>query len=429
MLVHLHIRHFAIIDSSELELSSGMTALTGETGAGKSILLDALGLIIGARASSDSVQQGKNRADITASFNIEAISEVTNWLEAHNLDAEGECIIRRTVSASGKSRATVNDVPVSVQLLRELGEKLVSIHGQHAHQRLAKASEQRTLLDAFAGGNQLSSVATAFEHWQIADTACKDHAQNALAREQRHDLLSFQLREFDELDIGSASVTEIESEHRWLASAERIRLLGDDVLELLDAQALPALTQCSTPLAELVSIDERLRESLDLIESAAIQTSEAMLSVRSHVSDLEHDDARLNWLDEKLKVIHRLTRKHQCDARELVTIENELREEYEHLTDPAQSEEELQLERDRLREAFDKASARLSRHRKKYARQLSEAVTQSMQDLNMSGGSFEIRVSTETSDPTPTGTDTIEFLVCPNPGNALAPLSRVASGG
>lgn len=429
MLTHLHIRHFAIIDASELELSGGMTALTGETGAGKSILLDALGLITGARATADSVQQGQNRADITATFNLEALPDVVQWLADNELDADDECIIRRTLNASGKSRATINDVPVSVQLLRTLGEQLVNIHGQHAHQKLAGATEQRVLLDNFAGTSQADKVAKAFNAWQLADTACENHARDAAAREQRLDLISFQLREFDELDIGSKSFEDIESEHRWLANADRILSLGNDVLSAIDDKAYPALNQSLTPLSELVGIDERLRESLDLIESASIQVAEATQSVQHLISQLDHDDARLTWLDQKLSVLHRLSRKHQCDANELSETENRLREEYEQLADPALSVDELLRERDALRHVFDQEAAKLTRHRKKHASKLSATITKSMQNLNMQGGVFEISVTSDKAEPSPHGVDSIEFLVSSNPGVSPANLSKVASGG
>ena len=429
MLTHLHIRHFAIIDATEIELTPGMTALTGETGAGKSILLDALGLVLGARASADSVQQGQSRAVITASFAIEQLPDVSRWLEQQELDAQQECIVRRTINANGKSRATVNDVPVSVQLLKELGEKLVNIHGQNAHQKLGKTSEQRQLLDAYAKGSQLSQVKQAYEDWHRADTACKNQASISAAREQRLDLLSFQLREFDELDIGSTPIADIESEHRWLASADRIMALGNEVLEALDTQASPALTQCTSPLSELVSIDERLRESLDLIESAGIQVAEATSSVRNLVSQLEHDDARLAWLDQKLAAIHRLTRKHHCDVENLASLENTLREEFDELQNPELSLQELELKRAELRKVYDREAAKLSRHRKKHAKRLSESVTESMQLLNMQGGQFEVQVTDKKSMPEASGADTVEFLVSPNPGTCAAALSRIASGG
>lgn len=429
MLTHLHIRHFAIIDSSELELDAGMTALTGETGAGKSILLDALGLVLGARASASSVQQDASRADITASFSLDKLAHVSDWLTKHELDADDECLIRRTLNSNGKSRATINDVPVSAQSLRELGEKLVTIHGQHAYQTMSKPAEQRLLLDEFAGKKQCDSVAKAFIAWHQADAALSTHTQDAIARQQRIDLISFQLQEFDDLDIGQMSIEQIESEHRWLASAEKIIALGAAALEATEDTAYPALSQSIAPIAELVQIDERLRESLDLIESASIQVAEATQLIRASISALEHDDARLGWLDHKLASLHRLAKKHHCDIADLSTVEHTLREEYDALLDPAQGVTQLQNECDVLLDVYQTTAKKLSRHRRKFAKLLAKNITEAMQGLNMTGGVFDIVIETQNNTPRPHGNDNVSFQVSPNPGVSPAPLSKIASGG
>jgi len=429
MLTHLHIRHFAIIDTSEIELDAGMTALTGETGAGKSILLGALGLVLGARANSDSIQQGQKRADITATFTLDALPQLQQWLKDNELDAEEECILRRTLNANGKSRATINDIPVSIQTLSELGKQLVTIHGQHAHQTLGKSTEQRHLLDNVAGTAQLDKVADAYHAWKQASDALLRHESDAQARLQRIDLVSFQLQEFDDLDIGNMAVEDIESEHQWLANADRIMALGNDVLANLDDQAHPALHRSTKPLAELVSMDERLRESLDLVESASIQIAEAAQSVRASLTSLEHDDSRLQWLDQKLGALHRLAKKHQCEMHELAQVEETLRSEYQQLLDPANSSEELARECEALRRRYDTEAAKLSKHRKKHAKSLSKNITQSMQGLSMTGGVFDIDVQSAKDEPRAYGNDTISFLVSPNPGVKPAPLAKVASGG
>lgn len=406
-----------------------MTALTGETGAGKSILLDALSLVLGARASAASVQEGASRADITASFNIDKLSQVSTWLAEHELDTDDECLIRRTLSSNGKSRATINDVPVSVQTLRALGEKLVTIHGQHAYQTMGKPAEQRDLLDQFAKGLQLDRVASAFAAWKHVQDALSSHTQDAVVREQRIDLLNFQLQEFDELEIGQLSIEQIESEHRWLASADRILALGTAALEATDDTAYPALSRSIEPITELVHIDERLRESLDLIESAAIQVSEATQLIRTSLSALEHDDARLGWLDQKLASLHRLAKKHHCEIGDLSSIEHTLREEYDSLLDPAQGATELLRERDALSGVYDSEAKKLTRHRRKFAKELAKTITVAMQELNMVGGVFEIVVDTRTNEPRAHGYDNVSFQVSPNPGVSPAPLSKVASGG
>lgn len=436
MLTHLHIKHFAIIDASELELTSGMSALTGETGAGKSILLDALGLVLGARANIDSIQEGAKRADITASFSLEQLPAVKQWLVEHELEnidddisVANECLIRRTLDKSGKSRATVNDIPVSVQTLRSLGEQLVAIHGQHAFQTMVKPADQRNLLDNFAGRAQLKKVSNAFHAWQDAQAALTEHEQNAQTRAQRIDLLSFQLQEFDDLDIGGAAIADIESEHRWRASSERIMSLSQDTLQAIDDTAYPALTQSIPLLTELVQIDERMREALDLMESACIQVSETTQMVRSSMNNLDHDDNRMAWLDQKLAALHRLSRKHQTDMQRLPELESELREEYDQLLAPEQNQDALKQECEALRSVYDTESAKLTRHRKKKAKLLAKTITDAMQDLSMPGGVFDIAIQTQDNQPHVHGNDVITFMVSPNPGVKPAPLAKIASGG
>jgi DNA repair protein RecN (Recombination protein N) len=436
VLTHLHIKHFAIIDSSELELHSGMTALTGETGAGKSIMLDALGLVLGARASSDSIQQGAKRADISATFSLELLPEVQQWLIQHELDnteidetPSDECLVRRTLDVSGKSRATINDIPVSVQTLRSLGQHLVTIHGQHAYQTMTKASDQRQLLDNFAGGKQLGKVKQAYDAWRLAHDALANSEDNAHAQAQRLDLLSFQLQEFDELDSGATSIADIESEHRWRASSERIMSLSQDTLQAIDDKAYPALMDALPHLTELVQIDERLREALDLVESASIQIAETTQLVSASISRLEHDDNRLDWLDQKLAALHRLAKKHQCEMLELPDRELALRNEHDAITAPEHDTQKLQLECDALRSIYDTEAAKLSRHRKTSAKKLCKKITLAMQGLNMSGGVFDIEIKSDATSPQSFGADSINFLVSPNPGVEPATLSKVASGG
>jgi len=499
MLTHLHIRHFAIIDDSELELADGMTALTGETGAGKSILLGALGLVLGARASSLDVQQGATRAEIAASFRIDARPGVRAWLERHELDSDEDCVLRRTLSANGKSRATVNGTPVSLKMLGELGERLVGIHGQHAHQTLGRAAEQRRLLDAWgaargdgsdaddggsgrtnsakagktparaktaakartaASGKKIAAgkrakkpgaalagasaradaaiapattlvadVAAAHAAWSEADARLSRALDESEGRVQRVDLLRFQLQEFDELDIGATSLAEIESEHRWLANVERLRTLGTDALEALDDGASAALSRALKPLQALVAIDERLREALDLVESASIQTDEATSVLRAEVSALEHDDARLAWLDAKLGQLHALARKHRCETAELADVEQRLRDELDSLTGPGAGVEALETERDaRLGDYLDLAG-RLSARRLHDATALAALVSDAMATLAMDGGRFVVDVTADPSVRSPHGIDTVTFLVSPNPGVDPAPLGRIASGG
>jgi len=391
MLNHIHIRHFAIIDQTELELNPGMTALTGETGAGKSILLDALGQVLGARSSSEHIQQGATRAEVTASFDIDHLPKIKQWLVDNDLDDDDACLMRRVLMRSGKNRSTINGRPVSNQVQRELGDQLLSIHGQNEHQQLAKTAAQRSLIDAFSQSALPAQVAQAFDKWQEANDKLQAASSDTQATQDRLDLMQFQLQEFDALDIGAISAADIESEHRWLASTDKLVQLSETAIQALDSDegASRSLTTAIAPLAELVAIDERMQEALDLIESANIQTSEAASLLRNHASSMEHDGNRLAWLDEKL----------------------------------------ANLQANALLQVYKDQAAKLSRLRKKHAKKLSETVSNSMQTLAMEGGVFQIDVKPDKNSVHRHGQDTVSFKVSPNPGIKPGALAKVASGG
>ncbi len=431
MLNHIHIRHFAIIDQTELELSPGMTALTGETGAGKSILLDALGQVLGARSSADNIQQGADRAEVTASFDIEKLPAVRKWLEQNDLDENDECLLRRVLTRSGKNRSTINGRPVSVQIQRELGAQLLSIHGQNEHQLLAKPAAQRQLLDDFAQSPLPKQVLDAFDAWHAANQKLSTATNDTQATQNRLDLIQFQLQEFDALDIGGTNVGDIESEHRWLASADRLMQLSDNALQALDGEnsASHALSAAIAPLSELVAIDERMQEALDLIESANIQTEEAASLLRNHASSMEHDGNRLAWLDDKLFQLHRLAKKHHVSINELDKVETDLRAELDNMSAPEQRIEQLTKEVAALRQVYVDQAAKLSRLRKRQAKKLSQTITASMQTLAMEGGVLEIDVNSDKNTMHRHGQDVVSFNVSPNPGVKPGALAKVASGG
>jgi len=431
MLNHLHIRNFAIIDNTEVDLNEGLTALTGETGAGKSILLGALSLVLGGRASGDLVKQDANKAEINAAFTIDDQPAIQAWLNEQDLDEDADCLLRRVITTNGKSRAYINGRPVTVQLLRTLGEMLLNLHGQNEHQRLSNTAAQRELLDSYADSPLVKQVNDAFDAYKAADQQLAERIATQQSGQDRIDMLRFQLQEFDALDTGGATAVDIESEHRWLANADRLVALGNQALNSLDGPdgAISSITATQAPLASLVAIDERMQEALDLVESASIQCNEAASMLRGNTSGMEHDTNRLAWLDDKLASLHRLAKKHHVDAAGLTDVELALRDELDGLTDPSQSNDELQKQVDALREVYRAAAAKLTRLRKRSAKKLSAEITDSMQTLAMEGGAFSVRINSDVKAMQRQGQDTIEFLVSPNPGVAAAPLAKVASGG
>ena len=427
MLNHLHVTDFAIIDDTEVEPGSGMTALTGETGAGKSILLDALGLVLGARASAGEVREGATRAEITASFDVDEATLA--WLRERELDADDECLLRRTVGANGKSRASVNGHAVTAQVLRELGARLVAVHGQNAQHDLARGAEQRRLLDAWKPSAHAATVARAFDAWRAAEGRLAAVLDESATRAQRIDLLRFQLQEFDELDTGGASVADIENEHRWLANVERLAALGAEALGALETEAEPALGAALRPLEAFARLDADLQEAVDLVQSASIQVAEAASLLNHRTSALEHDDARLAWLDARIATLHRLAKKHRCEPAELGAVEQALRDELDALTGDGQGPEALEAARDAALAEYLNVATKLSRHRKRAATELGRVVTESMQGLAMEGGRFRVALATDPARRERHGIDRIAFEVAPNPGTTPAPLGKVASGG
>ncbi len=431
MLNHLHIRHFAIIDNTELELQAGMTALTGETGAGKSILLDALGQVLGARGSVDNIQQDEQRSEVTASFDIDNLPAVIKWLQKNDLDEQNECLLRRIYTRNGKGRATINDRPVSLQLMRELGRLLVSIHGQNEHHTLAQPTAQRSLLDAYSKSKLPSQVAQAFDDWQAANKQLLAIRNDSADHQNRIDLLQFQLQEFDSLDISGLSITDIESEHRWLANADKLLQLCSQTLASLESEsgAESALAKTIPPLTELVGIDDRLQEALDLIESAHIQSAEAAAMVRQYASSMDHDENRLQWLDERLASLHKLAKKHLVEISVLDQVEHKLREELDSMTSPEARVDKLEIKVDALQRVYRDQAAKLTRLRKQSAKKLSADITASMQTLAMSGSELSIQINSDKTALSRHGFDTVQFNVSPNPGVAPSPMSKIASGG
>lgn len=434
MLLSLHIRDFAIIDELELDLHAGMTTLTGETGAGKSILLDALGLLLGDRADSAVVRHGAERADVSASFDIAALETARHWLDQRDLGVDGECQLRRVIFREGRSRAYINGSPVPAQSLRELGEFLVDIHGQHEHQSLMKRDLQRQLLDQHGGHLPLAH--------RLADTV---HAWNRLGKEieaitgseQGHDsrleFLRFQLQELEELAAHDGEAEQLHEELARLSNASRIiETVGNSIESLYedDSSVHAGLGHAISELETFLDIDPSLGEANTLLNNALLNLQEGIDLLRDYRERLEPDPQRLARVESRLDDLHRVARKHRLEPEALPGFMQQLQNELEQLEGAGQRLESLQQQRGQLESDYKSTAARLHKKRVKTAKALSEQVSSAMQSLGMQGGRFDIRV-TASDDPTPlsTGGDKVEFQVTANPGQPPGPLARVASGG
>lgn len=445
MLRHIHIRHFAIVDELALDIGSGMTVLTGETGAGKSILLDALGLALGDRGESGIIRAGASRAEVSAEFDIDNHKAVQHWLDEHELDDDGQCLIRRTVSSEGRSKGYINGRPVPMQSLRELGEQLVDIHGQHAHQSLLKRDVQRQVLDDLAinasktGKTKTDSheqllrhTAEQFRRWQQLKQELAQLQSSKTQREDRLELLRYQVEELQQLSLSVESLNELENEHTRLANLNQLREGVEKIHASLDGDGeysiSSGLDHASTELLRLGALDANLANACEALQGAAIQAAEASTELRDYLDDLSHDPERLQVVEDSIGVIHELARKHHCSPAELpalqVSLENEL---------TALKQADVQL--GAVSEAVSAVEAeyfavakRLSTSRQKTAKQLAVKVTENLHQLGMPHGQFKIALEVVES-PGINGLERVEFQVSANPGQPVQSMAKVASGG
>lgn len=432
MLRLISIRDFAIIDQLELELDTGLSALTGETGAGKSILIDVIGQLLGDRADAGMVREGAEQADLSAEFALPEQGPAAAWLAEQELgdDEDDHVLLRRVLTRQGKSRAWINGRPVAVGQLRTLGEWLVDIHGQHAHQQLLQRDTQRHWLDGFLDGHPVADVRDAYRAWREAARALKQAREAQADTSDRLDLLRFQTGELAELAPVADEYPQLLTEQNQLAhGTEVLTALQTASQQIEDDSGLDAqLGQVLHALQDAAQHDERVNPALELLESARIQIIEAGDTLRRLADGIELDPERLAELDQRVSEYLRLARKHRVEPEALPGLYDELQTELDALENGDQTVEALELREQETRATFDAAAEALTRARQQAAQRIGQAVTDTMQELGMAGGHFEIGV--EPADkPQAHGVDHIEFRVAANPGAAPQPMAKVASGG
>ena len=452
MLNHISIQNLAVVDSLDLELEPGLTVLTGETGAGKSILIDALGLVLGDRAEAAAVRYGAERADITAEFDVQD-PRIEQWLKDNELDnateqsateqkvsgdnsANGaECLIRRTINAKGRSRGYINGRPIPLQLLRELGEMLVNIHGQNTHQALLKTDEQRLLLDNFAGISQLrKEVNQCCQQWKKKSSEYQKLKRDTAERDAKLDLLRFQVQELDELDLQENELHSLEEEHSRLSHANRLIETSQAVYVQLSEDEQNSishqLNRCLNELQSLSELDTSLNPITDMLNSAVIQADEASTELRHYLDSLELDPQRLQWLDDRISSIYDFARKHRVETSELFAHIETLRAEQQQLEHADTHLETLLEEVETSKTEYFKLTKKLSRDRSKAADLLAREVIGHIHELGMGHCIFKIQLlPIESEQPQLHGMELIEFHVSTNPGQPLRQLSKVVSGG
>jgi DNA repair protein RecN (Recombination protein N) len=428
MLRGLHIRDFVIVTEADINFEAGFTVFSGETGAGKSILIDALALTLGGRADSSVLREGAGRAEISAVF--ETPSTLTAWLTEHDLHAEHELVLRRVIDAQGRSRAYVNGSVVTIAQLREIGEQLIDIHGQHAHQSLLRADNQRDLLDAHGNLQPLrQTTALAFKAWRAVEKQLAVSEQDANSLAQARERLEWQTSELARLSLGVTEWADVSAEHTRLANGQSLLDGAAQTLATLDDDDVSIQHQLGAAvqrIGQLLRHDANLKTVYDALDSARITVSEAVSDLNDYVSRAELDPARLAVLDNRMRAIFELARKFKTEPDDLYHLEQTLKTELETLQSSSDIEA-LRAQAAARRAEYEAAASLLSVARGKAAVDLGKQVSKAMQTLAMEGGQFSVAM--HACPAASHGQDQIEFLVAGHAGSTPRPLAKVASGG
>ncbi|NRB23252.1 DNA repair protein RecN [Shewanella sp.] len=434
MLCQLSINNFAIVRFLELDFKPGMTSITGETGAGKSIAIDALGLCLGNRADAGTVRPGATKAEVSARFSLNDIPVAKRWLEDNDLDHDNDCILRRTVGSDGRSRAYINGNPVPLSQAKNLGQLLIGIHGQHAHHAMLKNEHQLTLLDSYANHKMLlDSVAAGYQRCKLIEKELKALTQSQHQRISRKQLLQYQVEELDEFNLTPGEFEQIETEHKKLANGTALIEACKNELFILqdnDQGSVESLINAGiTQAQELESYDPLLKNVVNMLNEALIQIQESSSELENYLAGLELDPEHFAHLEQRLTQAMQLARKHHVSPSELAAHHLTLKTELSSLDSDEEALDMLKQQVAASRDKYLGHAKKLNQSRCRYAKELDKQVTQSIHELNMPKGKFSISVTFNEELSSPNGCDSIEFLVTTNPGQPLQPLSKVASGG
>jgi len=434
MLSHIFLRDFAIIESLDLELEPGMTALTGETGAGKSILIDAIGLVLGDRADSGVVRHGAEKTEITLTIDISDTPSALTWLQENDLDEDEQCILRRVITNSGKSRAWINSRPANLSMLRQLGEQLVDIHGQHEHQSLMKKEMQRQLLDEYADNSKLLvTLNTRYQEWKMLQDKL-DQLQNQSSDHQAQiDLLSFQTQELEALSLVEGEYPQLDEEHSRLSNAGELLGVASAGVSQLYAEkqsVYSVLSGLIAQMSQLTEVDSEFKEPVAMLTEAQIQVEEVSSVLRQYQDSLELDPQRLQFVESRISQLHQMAKKHMISPEDLAGKYQTLCDKLSALSGDDFDIDALNEQLEVARESYLKQAEKLHKSRQKSAKQLGAGVSGAMQKLGMDGGVFEIQCAFDKASKFTThGLDDVEFQVSANPGQPLKSLVKVASGG
>ena len=437
MLSHLSIKNYATVKTLEIEFQPGMTVLTGETGAGKSIILGALGFTLGDRADKTIVRPGASRADISAEFDISQIESARLWLQANDLQSgtdEHLCMLRRVVNEDGRSRGYINGSPVTMTNLKQLGEMLIDIHSQHEHQSLLQRSTHQRLLDDFGVDQKLrSSLVSTWKQWQQNHQQLQTLAEQASEYSAQTQLLSYQLSEMEELNIAENEAEELETEFKTLSHADETLTVVHAALAECSGEDNSLANQLTQILHRLRGLGEHakdLESAITLMESAEIQLTEAVDELRGFSEKFHADPHRLDTVNARLGALHDLARKHKVPVKGLDALMADLRDQLARFENSDTELEQLKANDGLLREQFLKLAKDVSKQRRSAAKKLDKAVNAQLKNLGMPHAELSVTLTESTSEhPSQQGLESVEFLVSTNPGQPPKPLIKVASGG
>ena len=437
MLTQLTINNFAIVRQLEIELAKGMSVITGETGAGKSIAIDALGLCLGQRIETSMVREGQERAEICATFFIEPTNPAYQWLQEQELqdpDNPSDCILRRVINADGRSKAFINSTPVSASQLKEIGQYLIHINGQHASQLLLKNDYQLQLVDTFAHHNDLlAQMREDYRAWKNLQTQVKNFQQKVAENEAKKQLLQYQVEELDEFALRPNEYLELEEDQRRLSNSEQLTQLSQSALQLLSENETVSidsmLYRATQYIDELSELDPRYASVQTMLNDALIQVQEATSEVQHLASHIEQDPILLQEIEQRLGQALQLARKHNVKPEELVEWHQKLKAELTALLDFSESEERLILEEKAAFEKIQYTAKQLYESRCQAAEKLAQQVTDSIKGLAMENAEFFIEVNSDLTKVASNGADNIVFTLRSNLGQQAQPLAKVASGG
>lgn len=446
MLLQLNIQNFAIVRSLDIDWQSGMTTITGETGAGKSIAIDALGLCLGDRATTNVVRPNSKKAELAATFETQKNKYAKQWLAQHDLllESSSECILRRVISAEGRSKSYINGSQVPLVQLKEIGQLLINIHGQHDHQLIVKSSQQCKLVDEYADHKSLiHEVKHYYQQWHKLSKELTLLQQNKQQREAQRQLLQYQVTELDEFGLQENEFQLLESDYKRHTNAQD---LLDTTLQSLQTLAederynvLDLLSQCSENINSLAKLDNRLNNIASILNDSHIQLEEASTDLKHYYQELELDPQAYSLIEERYSTALQLAKKHSLSPENLVTLHQELKQELTAISGDNTKIDSIIDEISKTQQDYHDAALSLSSSRMKAASALSERITLSMRELNMPHGQFSINIEQKTNDNnnadnafinmSANGFDKVDFQVSLNPGQSLEAMNKVASGG